>query len=128
MAKVIYNGGFKSYYSCTKPTWLVKGKEYEVVCVEDRNWQTDYYLDGVEGNFNSQWFDEIDDENSVLLQGVTDRKPEVGNICEIYKVLINHHLVSAERVGKCIIDSVEKIGNELYRVFANGIEVCVIYD
>jgi len=61
MAKKIvrYNGGTESYYSCSDPTDLVIGKEYEVISAKDRGWQTDYTLKGVTGEFNSVWFDEI---------------------------------------------------------------------
>lgn len=60
MAKIVrYNGGKMSYYSCTKPTHLVVGKKYEVTFEYDRGFQTDYTLKGVNGYFNSVWFDDI---------------------------------------------------------------------
>lgn len=57
--KVRYNGGTESYYGCSDPTNLVVGKEYEVVLSKDRGWQTDYILKGIDGEFNSVWFDEV---------------------------------------------------------------------
>ena len=57
--KVRYNGGTQSYYGCSDPSKLVVGKEYEVVRSRVRSWQTDYTLKGVDGEFNSVWFDEV---------------------------------------------------------------------
>ena len=57
--KVRYNGGTQSYLGCSEPTVLVVGKEYEVISSTDRGWQTNYTLNGIKGNFNSVWFDEV---------------------------------------------------------------------
>lgn len=60
MAKIVrYNGGTMSYYSCTNPTHLAVGKKYEVTSENDRGFQTDYTLKGVNGYFNSVWFDDV---------------------------------------------------------------------
>ena len=56
--KVSYNGGTESWYSCTEPTALVVGQQYEVTSEEVLSWQTNYTLKGVEGSFNSVWFNE----------------------------------------------------------------------
>ena len=68
--KVRYNGGTQSYYDCSDPTNLVVGKEYEVVLSRDRGWQTDYTLKGVDGEFNSVWFDEVSSDDSVYIVNV----------------------------------------------------------
>ena len=55
--KVRYNGGTQSYYGCSDPTNLVPGEEYEVVHIEVFGWHTKYSLRGVDGKFDSTWFD-----------------------------------------------------------------------
>ena len=59
MKQVIYNGGTKSYHSCSDPSVLTVGKAYNVLEVHEDTWQTGYTLEGVEGRFNSAWFDEV---------------------------------------------------------------------
>lgn len=75
---VIYNGGTESYYGCSKPDVLVKGARYLVIAEEDRNWQTDYTLNGIPGKFNSTWFDEVPGylavSNHIPVQGEPLRK------------------------------------------------------
>lgn len=55
--KVVYNGGTECYYPCNEPTSLSIGKTYEVVDQIDLKFQTNYVLSGVDGEFNSIWFD-----------------------------------------------------------------------
>lgn len=59
--KVTYNGGVDSFYPCTKPTDLVVGQTYTVVSSVKRttNLQKDYILEGISGQFCSEWFDVI---------------------------------------------------------------------
>ena len=83
--KVRYNGGTQSYYGCSDPTNLVVGKEYEVVYARDRGWQTDYTLAGIDGEFNSVWFDEITSEEKVYM-ALSREVPTVGKPCSCYKV------------------------------------------
>ena len=64
---VRYNGGTQSYYSCSDPKNLVIGKEYEVTSINVRNWQTNYTLKGIKGNFNSVWFDDILSEKETVM-------------------------------------------------------------
>lgn len=59
-AEVIYNGGTGSYYGCSDHNVLVRGKRYIITGKRVRAWQTDYNLEGVEGAFNSVWFDEVE--------------------------------------------------------------------
>ena len=56
--KVTYNGGVDSFYPCTKPTDLVVGQTYTVVSSVKRttNLQKDYILEGISGQFCSEWF------------------------------------------------------------------------
>ena len=65
--QVRYNGGTESYYGCSDPINLVVGEEYEVVFSRERGWQTDYTLKGVDGEFNSVWFDEVSSDDKVYM-------------------------------------------------------------
>ena len=56
---VYYNGGTESYRSCSKPDQLTKGIAYRVIAEKDLGTQTNYTLDGIVGEFNSAWFDEL---------------------------------------------------------------------
>lgn len=64
MAKIVrYNGGIMNYYFCSDPTELVVGREYEVVYAKDYGgYFTAYTLRGVNGNFYSGWFDEVNSD------------------------------------------------------------------
>lgn len=115
MAKiVIYNGGTESYYDCTDPTDLVCGKKYEVVSENDRGWQTDYTLKGVNGHFNSCWFNEVSSGNTFI--ALTHTVPMVGKRCDCYKIefvngqpkLISWHTSNVKE----IMD----MGNNIYHV------------
>ena len=67
MAKMVrYNGLSGSYYPCSDPNSLIKGKQYEVVLSRDRGYQTDYTLKGIEGEFNSIWFDDLTDDKKIF--------------------------------------------------------------
>ena len=83
--KVRYNGGTQSYYGCSDPTNLVVGKEYEVVLSRDRGWQTDYTLKGVDGEFNSAWFDEVSSDDKVYM-AIAHEVPVIGERYSCYKM------------------------------------------
>lgn len=74
---VRYNGDTQSYYSCSDPKNLVIGKEYEVTSINVRNWQTDYTLKGINGNFNSVWFDDILSERETVM-AFSSTVPKIG--------------------------------------------------
>ena len=74
---VRYNGGTQSYYSCSDPKNLVIGKEYEVTSINVRNWQTNYTLKGINGNFNSVWFDDILSEKETVM-AFSSTVPKIG--------------------------------------------------
>lgn len=57
--KVIYNGGTQSYKGCSDPSLLKKGKKYLVISERDLGFQTNYILNGIKGEYNSVWFDEV---------------------------------------------------------------------
>jgi len=56
---LMYNGETESYYGCDNPKVLSEGKLYEIIAETDVcGCQTNYSLKGVEGKFNSVWFNE----------------------------------------------------------------------
>lgn len=60
MTKLVrYNGEKVSYKGCDSPTNLVNGKVYEVLQEIDLDWQTNYTLKELDGEFNSIWFEEV---------------------------------------------------------------------
>lgn len=58
MTTVIYNGGVRTYFSCSNPKLLEIGKLYQVQDVIYKNHQKNYILVGIPGFFNAEWFDE----------------------------------------------------------------------
>ncbi len=116
MAKrVRYNGGTGSYYGCSSPKNLVEGKEYDVVLTRDRGWQTDYTLDGVEGEFNSAWFDEISSNEKTYMAFGSDL-PVVGERYCCHRMELTN---GRPRFGECCtstVKSISYIGNSIYQV------------
>ena len=115
MAKIVcYNGGTESYYGCTDPTDLVRGKQYEVISENDRGWQTDYTLKGINGHFNSCWFDEVSHGKTFIALAHTI--PVVGKRCDCHKIeFVNGH----PKLIDCHTSSVKEVmdmGNNIYRV------------
>lgn len=115
MAKiVIYNGGTESYYSCTDPTDLVRGKKYEVISENNRGWQTDYILKGVTGHFNSCWFDEVPSGKTFMALARTI--PMVGTRCECSKLeFVNGH-PKLINWSTSTVKEVMDMGNNIYHV------------
>ena len=56
---VKYNGSTATYEHCSSPTLLKEGDFYEVVSKDVGECQTNYTLKGVDGYFNSVWFDNV---------------------------------------------------------------------
>ena len=111
--KVRYNVETDSYYSCTEPTDLVIGKEYEVIYANDRGQQTDYTLKGVVGHFNSCWFDEI---STATYMALATSIPTVGRRCKCTKLeFVNGSPTFTCRRTSTVMEVVE-MGNNIYRV------------
>lgn len=113
MAKIVrYNGGTESYYGCSNPNDLVFGKDYEVIHENDRGFQTDYILKGVNGHFNSCWFDEI----SPIFMAISKTIPVVGQRCVCSRLeLINGQFNTSECLTS-VVKEVTPIGNNIYKV------------
>lgn len=59
MKIVTYNGKTFTYEDCSSPKDLKIGEEYVVKYSISTDYQTNYKLYGVEGIFNSIWFDDV---------------------------------------------------------------------
>lgn len=113
--KVIYNGGTESYYDCSDPSNLIVGQEYEVLSSRDRSWQTDYTLKGIDGNFNSVWFDEVSTDDKVYM-AIAHELPQIGKHYHCYKIdFING---KPQLIGRntSLVKEVNHLGNNIYQV------------
>ena len=113
--KVRYNGSTESYYGCSKPTNLVVGKEYEVVLSRDRGWQTDYTLKGVDGEFNSSWFDEVSSSDKVYM-AISREVPVIGKSYSCYKIEFINGQPKFIGWSTSIVKEINYMGNSIYKV------------
>ena len=113
---VIYNGGTQSYYGCSDPWRLIKGKEYKVIGKSDRGWQTDYYLQGIPGAYNSVWFDEI----LPVYFATSNKAPVEGERYRCNKLSLDG--LNGELIGwhTSRVKSVELIGQNTYKVLTQN--------
>lgn len=113
--KVRYNGDKVSYYGCSEPTNLVVGKEYEVVLIRDRGWQTDYTLKDVDGEFNSVWFDDVSSDDKVYM-AIAHGIPVIGERYPCYKLgFIKGHPKLTDWYTS-IVKEINYMGNNIYQV------------
>lgn len=115
MLKVRYNGGTKSYYSCSDPTNLVIGKEYEVILLRDRGWQTDYTLKGVTGQFNSVWFDKVSSEDKVYM-AIAHEVPVIGKEYSCSEIIFLNGEPKLIDCSTSIVKGINYMGNNIYQV------------
>ena len=113
--KVRYNGGKESYYNCSEPTNLVVGKEYEVVASRDRGWQTDYKLNGVVGEFNSLWFDEVSSDENVYM-AIAHEVPMIGKSYSCYKIEFVDGQPKLIGRSTSTVKGINYMGNNIYQV------------
>ncbi|MDO5555990.1 MAG: hypothetical protein Q4G09_05025 [Clostridia bacterium] len=113
--KVRYNGGTESYYGCSDPTNLILGKEYEVVLSRDLCWQTNYTLNGVEGEFNSVWFDEISSDDQIYV-AVSNELPVIGERYLCYKMEFVREQPKLIAWNTSRVQAINYLGNNIYQV------------
>ena len=114
--KVRYNGGTLSYYSCSDPVNLVVGKEYEVVFEKDRSWQTDYTLKGVEGEYNSAWFNEVSPDDGSVYMAIANEVPVVGEKYYCNKIEFINRQPKLISCSTSVVKSITHMGNNIYQV------------
>ena len=116
MKKIVrYNGGTMSYKGCSEPTELVVGKEYAVIATNDRGWQTDYTLKGVEGHFNSVWFEDVPSVG-INFMALARTVPIVGKSCECFKIEYLKGQINLISISTSTVKEVLDMGNNIYRV------------
>ena len=114
LKKVRYNGGKVTFYGCTYPNKLHRDEIYEVVNEYDRGWQTDYELKGVEGHFNSLWFDEINHPKTYL--AICDSIPKVGQCIECSRIeIVDAQLILTDWKTSTVVN-VQDMGSNIYAV------------
>ena len=117
--KVRYNGGVKTYYPCSSPENLVIGKEYEVILSRDRGWQTDYTLNGIEGEFNSVWFDDVSPEAKVYM-ALASQLPVIGKRYSCKKICFVDKQPKLVCWYTSIVTDLVHEGNNIYRVITQN--------
>ena len=118
MAKKVvrYNGDTMSFYPCSNPNNLVVGKEYEVVLARDKGCQTNYTLKGVDGEFNSIWFDDVFSDEKKIYLGYGTEIPKIG---ERYICTRMEFVSGVLHLVECSTSKVQKmdyLGNNVYQV------------
>lgn len=110
---VKYNGGKQSFYPCTNPQHLVKGKIYEVTHEEDIGCQIEYWLDGIDGHYNSKWFNEIP-----AYIGISLESPKLLKEVDCLRVDTKDKNISIEMVKTSYARKIVK-NDETYTVITN---------
>ena len=113
--KVRYNGGTQSYYACSDPTNLVVGQEYDVVLSRDRGCQTDYTLKGVDGEFNSTWFDKVFSDDKVYM-AIAHEVPSIGERYSCYKMEFINGQPKLVSWSTSIVKGINYMGNNIYQI------------
>ena len=127
MAKYVrYNGGTRKATTCDSPNCLNKEELYTVILERDKGYQTNYILAGVDGEFNSVWFDIVEETPETAEIGVSGEIPMVAKEFHYSRfVFIAGNLYSPQRV----IEKVEKanyLGNNIYVVEGGEVYLIVL--
>ena len=121
MAKTVklvrYNGKKDSYSGCSSPENLVKGQVYMVISRDIGTWQTNYTLEGVEGYYNSVWFDTVEEyEESLTNMAISKNKPQVGLRAQLLRVVYSGESVSLQNWRTSTVQEVKHLTNNLYQI------------
>ena len=130
--KVRYNGGTDSYYGGTQNTSnLVKGQVYNVIRMIVLRSETRLILEGVDGEFNSVWFDEVPSDDKTYM-AYFDEVPEVGKPMNCIRLDMSN---DSDGFVECITSPVQKVskvyndGYQVYRVTTlNSVYMLTIVD
>lgn len=107
---VMYNGYCNNYFCSTDPSVLQKGCLYMVEEEIDYGYYTEYRLVGVEGKFNSVWFDSVEE----LKFAYAENSPEVGERMRCDEIRVKEGKVSFVECETYILQSVERIYSNVY--------------
>lgn len=122
--KVRYNGGTESYSGrFTSPEGtLVKGQEYTLVYVDQHPWETDYYLAGVEGRFNSVWFTDVVESKHIYI-AVAKEFPTIGQRLSCFRAEYGSHYRSEPKWISCRttpVKEIRQLEKDVYSVDTNN--------
>lgn len=111
---VRYTGAVSTHYRCSSPALLIAGHEYEVFNEDDRIWQTDYTLKGINGHFNSSWFEDV--KKDITHIAISNLVPTIGHryMCSTFE-FVGGTWKTREIKTSTVMD-VHKIGDNLYEV------------
>jgi hypothetical protein len=109
---VRYNGGRESRVWCTSPDNLVVGKLYKVTNECNMILQTNYALEGVEGEFTSDWFT----EEKPVYAGISRQRPILGKPHSYRRISIVKGFAKFIRDNIDSVTDVLEIGIHLYKV------------
>lgn len=126
MAKIIvrYNGGTEHFDSCSEPTELVVDQEYEVIDITTLFWQTNYTLKGVNGSFNSCWFDKVVFDYVPTFMALAHTIPTIGKNMHCYKIEFLGNQPQLTPWLTTTVQDVQFLGNHIYQVTtANSIYI-----
>ena len=113
--KVRYNGKCDSYSSCDSHKLLTKGMVYEVEFIFEGRWQTNYKLNGLKGEFNSVWFDEIEP-----YMAVSKQIPVLGERYRCKKVTFECNAIRWEKVLTSEVSEICYKGNSIYEILTQN--------
>lgn len=116
MAKeVVYNGEILGCERCSDSSKLKEGQVYEVTSVCERGIQTLYTLKGIEGEFNSIWFNEI----PKIYFAISCEVPETGKQLKNFKRFEKEKgWIQIKRTSE--IQYVAKIGVDVYKMYTQN--------
>ena len=118
MAKYVrYNGDTISYKGCDSPLILEKGKVYEVQFEEDLGWQTNYKLKGLNGNFNSVWFNEVE---IPVVMALSNEQPKLKESMKDILCFIKNDKLYIKTQKTTPVQSIEKIEENIFKVFTQN--------
>ena len=119
---VRYNGSRESIYYSSSSKLLVLGKNYEVIAAFDRGWQTNLKLKGIEGEFNSAWFDVVETSKipSTVYMAVTESLPNIGERMNCYKIVSYKGKADYQFVMTSSVRKIEQISSNIYSVMTRN--------
>lgn len=111
MEKIVcYNGKTKSFFDCTEPKELIRGRIYEVVNIVDYGFRYKYVLRGIKGSFDSNWFDE-----PKTFIATSYNIPKVGVSYECLILDFSKGEINLKPYRTSVVQSFSNVGN-LYKV------------
>ena len=112
---VKYNGRTESFRPCTAPAMLVSNNVYIVHSQVIMTDQTNYFLEGVRGEFTSVWFDEVP-----VYFAYSKEEPEYGHAMQLIRLEKNESGVQPVAVLTSDAVSIEQIANYTYCVLTSN--------